>query len=52
MIGFDRDIQICIVHDRSEYLLKNTQTLSANKTARGILSPIPVKDLGFVYALA
>lgn len=41
----------CIyMHGGSGYLPKNTQTLSANKTARGVLSPIQVKDLGFAFA--
>jgi len=31
---------------------KNIQNLSANKTARGVLSPIQMKDLQFAYALA
>ncbi len=31
-------------------LPKNRLTPSANKTARGVISPIQVKDLGLVFA--
>ncbi len=38
------------MHGGSEHLPKNVQTLSANKTARGVLSPIQVADLGLAVA--
>ena len=42
--------QCIYVHGGSGFLPKKIQTLSANKTARGVLSPIQAKDLGLVFA--
>lgn len=47
---FRQEIQCACVQDGSENLPKKSQTLSANKTARGVLSPIQAKDLGLVFA--
>lgn len=52
MIGFDRETKDMYAHGRIEQFLKNAQTISAKNTAWGILSPIQMKDLGFVYAIA
>ena len=52
MIGFDRETKDIYAHGGSEILPKKSQNLDANKTGRGILSPIQMKDLGFVYATA
>lgn len=43
---------MCMCAVELEQLLKRFQPIRANKTARGILSPIQVKDLQFAYALA
>ena len=45
-----QEIQFAFVHGASEVLAKKSQTLTANKTAGGTLSPIQMKDLGFVLA--
>ena len=45
-----QEIQFACVQDRSGKLRKKSQTLSANKTARGVLSPIQVANLGLAIA--
>ena len=45
-----QEIQFACVQDGSGNLPKKFQTLSANKTARGVLSPIQAADLGLVLA--
>jgi hypothetical protein len=45
-----QEIQFACVQDGSGTLPKKFQTLSANKTARGVRSPIQVADLGLVLA--
>ena len=50
MIGFDREIGSYTCMAEADGLPKNRSNSSANKTARGTLSPIQVKDLGLVFA--
>ena len=45
-----QEIQFTCVQDGSGTLPKKFQTLSANKTARGVLSPIQVANLGLAIA--
>jgi len=50
MISFDREIGICLCATKLWHLFKLPQNSSANKVARGVLSPIQAKDLGLVFA--
>ena len=50
--GFDRKFNAPVVRNGSERLPKNVQTLSANKVARAVLSPIQMADLESNYAFA
>lgn len=45
-----QEIQFACVQDGSGSLPKKFQTLSANKVARGVLSPIQVGNLGLAIA--
>ena len=48
--GFDRKLNVPECETEADDLPKNRPNLSANKTARGVLSPIQVADLGLVLA--
>ena len=50
--GFDKEIGMYVRAAKLGNLLKPPQNLSANKTARGVLSPIQVADLQPAYAIA
>jgi hypothetical protein len=50
--GFDREFNVPVCDAEVNVLPKKHSNLSANKTARGILSPIQAKDLQNVYAFA
>ena len=51
MTGFDRETGVCLRVAESDEFLKTSKLSSANKTARGVLSPIQVADLQPAYAL-
>ena len=48
--GFDRKFSLPVCKTEADVLPKKCPNLSANKTARGVLSPIQVADLGLVFA--
>ena len=48
--GFDKEFSVYVRAAKLLYLFKLQQTSSANKVARGILSPIQVADLGLVFS--
>ena len=51
VIGFDRETGICMCDASVEVALNPSKHSSANKVARGVLSPIQVADLQPAYAL-
>lgn len=48
--GFDRKFSLPVCKTEADVLPKKCPNSSANKTARGVLSPIQAKDLGLVFA--
>ena len=50
MIGFDKELFVFVCAAEVNDFLKTFKSISANKIARGVLSPIQVKDFGFAYA--
>jgi len=48
--GFDGEIGMCVRAAKLRNLLKLSQTLSANKVARAVISPIQLADLQPAYA--